>query len=61
MKAKIMAYLRDEGGQTSTEYILLLAVVAAIVYKFKGVASEKLNGLTEGVFDKADSILDSIE
>ena len=60
MKAKFLEYLSDEGGQTSTEYILLLAVVAAIVYKFKGVASEKLNGLTEGVFEKADGILNDI-
>lgn len=42
MKTKIMAYLRDESGQTSTEYILLVAVVAGIVIKFKGVITAKL-------------------
>jgi Flp pilus assembly pilin Flp len=44
MKDKIMAYLRDESGQTSTEYILLVAVAAAIVIKFKGAITRQLMG-----------------
>lgn len=44
MKQKIVAYLKDESGQTSTEYILLVAVAAAIVIKFKGQIEEKLLG-----------------
>jgi Flp pilus assembly pilin Flp len=44
MKNKIIAYLKDESGQTSTEYILLVAVAAAIVMKFKGVIVTKLIG-----------------
>lgn len=44
MKDKIFAYLRDETGQTSTEYILLVAVVATIVIKFKGAITTKLFG-----------------
>ena len=44
----------DEDGQTSTEYILLVAVVALIVFKFKEVATERLTKLTSGVFDKAE-------
>jgi pilus assembly protein Flp/PilA len=51
MKNKIVEFLKDESGQTSTEYILLLAVVAAIIFKFKSVITEKLNGLVEGVFN----------
>ncbi len=39
-----MAYLRDESGQTSTEYILLVAVAAAIVIKFKGAITKQLMG-----------------
>lgn len=39
-----MAYLKDETGQTSTEYILLVAVAAAIVIKFKGAITNKLFG-----------------
>ena len=61
MKKYILAYLQDESGQTSTEYILLVAVVALIVFKFKSVATEKLNGITEQVFEKAGSFVDNID
>jgi len=44
MKQKVIAYLRDESGQTSTEYILLIAVAAAIVIKFKTAITNKLMG-----------------
>jgi Flp pilus assembly pilin Flp len=44
MKQKFIAYLKDETGQTSTEYILLVAVVAAIVIKFKTAITTKLLG-----------------
>lgn len=61
MKNRIVEFLQDESGQTSTEYILLLAVVAAIVFKFKGLIEDKLtgeNGLLGKVFNKTDSMLD---
>lgn len=59
---KIIEFLKDEEGQTSTEYILLVAVVALIVFKFKNTASTKLTQLTNGVFDKAnDKILDEMD
>ena len=48
-------YLLDEDGQTSTEYILLVAVVALIVFKFKDIATKKLEGLTNQIFDQASS------
>ena len=51
MKSKIIEFLKDESGQTSTEYILLLAVVAAIIFKFKGIIEGKLETLVEGVFN----------
>lgn len=44
MKQKVIAYFKDESGQTSTEYILLVAVAAAIVIKFKDKIEEKLLG-----------------
>lgn len=44
MKDKFIAYLKDETGQTSTEYILLVAVVATIVFKFKNAITKKLFG-----------------
>ena len=44
MKQKFIAYLKDESGQTSTEYILIVAVAAAIVIKFKGAITNQLMG-----------------
>jgi len=64
MKNKLMAYLKDESGQTSTEYILLVAVAAAIVIKFKGVITEKLlgdNGVLGKVMDKVTGDIESWE
>ncbi len=60
MKQKLIAYFKDESGQTSTEYILLVAVAAAIVVKFKGVIMDKLGlgenggGMLDSVFKKVD-------
>lgn len=58
---KLISYLKDESGQTSTEYILLVAVVAMIVFKFKGKADEKLGGIIDGVFGKADKMVQGIQ
>lgn len=55
---KFLEFLRDEEGQTSTEYILLVAVAAMLVFKFKNIASTKIDELTKNVFDKAGSLLD---
>ncbi len=50
---KFMEFLRDEEGQTSTEYILLVAVAAMLVFKFKKVAEPQIEALTEKVFGEA--------
>lgn len=56
-----LKFLKDEEGQTSTEYILLVVVVAVIIFKFKGVLETKLTGLTESVFGKADDLVKDIK
>nr|BDT26719.1 Flp family type IVb pilin [Bacteriovorax sp. HI3] len=58
---KLIAYLKDESGQTSTEYILLVAVVAMIIFKFKKTGGDALDGLTTKVFGKASSMVDGID
>lgn len=60
MKEKFIQFLKDESGQTSTEYILLVAVVAAVIFKFRTILEEKLMALVGKVFDKSDSIIDDI-
>lgn len=53
-----MNYLNDEEGQTSTEYILLVAVVAMIVIKFKTKLQTSLESVTGKVFDKTESFIE---
>ena len=57
---KVLEFLKDESGQTSTEYILLVAVVAFIIFKFKDVLQDKLLGLAGKIFDKADDLVDTM-
>ena len=57
MMSKFIMYLKDEEGQTSTEYILLVAVVAAVIFKFRDILDDKLTGLVEKVFGTAESEL----
>lgn len=62
MRDKLYAYLTDESGQTSTEYILLVAVAAAIVIKFKGQIEDKLlgdNGILGKVMSKTTSAIET--
>lgn len=61
MMKDFLNYLKDEDGQTSTEYILLVAVVAVIIFKFKDKLQEKLLGLVDGVFSKSDGLLDQMQ
>jgi Flp pilus assembly pilin Flp len=39
---RVLAALKDESGQGATEYILLLVVVVALVFMFKGKISQTL-------------------
>lgn len=59
MKA-LMAYFKDESGQTSTEYILLVAVVAMIIFKLKNSMNSGLTKITDTVFGKANDLAGQI-
>ncbi|MGB0453618.1 MAG: Flp family type IVb pilin [Bacteriovoracaceae bacterium] len=61
MKSLILSFLRDEDGQTSTEYILLVAVVAMIVIKFREKLGKQLENITDSVFDKTNSFVDELD
>ncbi len=61
MKGKVVEFLKDESGQTSTEYILLVAMVALIVIKFGGKLREELDNMVSSVFGKANGALNSFE
>lgn len=53
-------FLKDESGQTSTEYILLVAVVALIVFRFRDIATNRLEQLTGNIFDGADGLANQL-
>ena len=55
MLTEFINYLKDDDGETSTEYILLVAVVAMIVLKFKKTLNDKLDGVMESVFGKVQN------
>lgn len=59
----MIAYFKDESGQTSTEYILLVAVAAAIVIKFKskieGLLLDENTGILGKVFKKTSEAIDT--
>ena len=61
MKNKVIEFLKDEEGQTSTEYILLVAIVALVVIKFGGTLKEKLLSMVGTVFTKADGAIDGFD
>ncbi len=60
MRNKLKAYLKDESGQTSTEYILLVAVAAAIVIKFKTAITNQLMG-ADGEGGILGKVMDKVE
>jgi len=57
MKKVLKAFWEDEDGQTTTEYIILLAIVIAIVFKFRDSLQEKLTSLIGNIFSRTDDIL----
>lgn len=59
MKGKIVEFLKDESGQTSTEYILLVALVAMIVMKFGGELKTRLLAMVNKVFETAEGELNN--
>lgn len=53
LKDSMKRFFREEDGQTTTEYILLLAVVAFIIMRLKTTMQQKLEGLVNTAFDRA--------
>lgn len=55
------AYLTEEDGQTSMEYILILALAAAIIFKLRGKFNAGMDSVTTKVFDKIDGFANGID
>jgi pilus assembly protein Flp/PilA len=61
MRNKILSFIRDEDGQSTTEYILILAVVVMIALKVNKDLGSKVTNLVGKVGGKMDSVVDQIE
>lgn len=48
-REKFVAFILDEEGQSTTEYILILAVVVMIALKFKNMIGERIEQATEKI------------
>ncbi len=57
LKTNLKRFLRDEEGQSTTEYILILAVVVMIAMKFK----DQVGKLIGGRIDKLGSELNQFD
>jgi Flp pilus assembly pilin Flp len=51
----MIGLLKDESGQSTTEYILILAVVVMIAMKFKSTFGVKLDGIINTLGTNLDS------
>ena len=56
----VIAFLKDESGQTTVEYVLLLVVAAVLVFKLKGEAETGIGTITSKVFSTANEFVDKI-
>ncbi len=56
LKVKIKQFVQDESGQTTTEYILILAVIITIFMQFR----TKLLKVLNGIFGQLDSATEDV-
>jgi Flp pilus assembly pilin Flp len=54
---QIKKFLKDESGQTTTEYILILAVIVTIFMQFRNKLTKVLGKLFSGLDEGTDEIL----
>lgn len=57
MKTSLKRLLRDEAGQSMTEYILMLAIVVMIIVRLKGTLVPKLTDAMNNIGGSIDSTI----
>lgn len=55
MRNYLRTLWKDETGQSTTEYILILSVVVMVAMKFKSTFQAKLTGILDNVGNQIDS------
>ncbi len=56
-RARLRRVMRDRRGQSTTEYILILAVVVMVALKFKEQFRGRLEGAVENLGQKIDGAI----
>ena len=54
MRKAMLRLWHDEQGQSTTEYILILAIVVMIAMRFRGIFQQKLEQLMQNVGGQLD-------
>ncbi len=57
LKKGIRRFLADDGGQSTTEYILILSVVVMVALKFKTTFQQKLGSMVDTLGSKVDTAM----
>jgi Flp pilus assembly pilin Flp len=55
-KQQILRFVREESGQTTTEYVLILAVILTIIMQFKKKLYAIVVKLMDGVGNDVDKV-----
>ena len=58
LKRQVLRFIKDEEGQSTTEYILILAVVVMVALKFKEQFKNRLEGAVTKLGVKIDSAIE---
>ncbi len=56
MGLRIRKFIFEESGQTTTEYILILAVVVTLIMQFKNKLKTFMEKLFEGLNERRDDV-----
>lgn len=58
LKRKVKDFINDETGQSTTEYILMLAVVVTIAVKFKSTIGDVMTSATDKIKAQIEGALE---
>ena len=59
-KNRASGWLRDESGQSTTEYVLLVLILVIAVKNVGGVFRSQLQSLVQSVFQQAGTVAEGV-
>lgn len=55
---QVLRFLKEESGQTTTEYVLILAVVITMIMQFRGKVLKMLSKILGILDDKTEVVME---